>query len=55
MAGGVWVLVVVPAVIAFLFAIWVATSVYQDVSKRDEIVYDPLQGAFRGEAPPGVK
>ena len=53
MASGVWIIVVIPAIIAFLFGAWVMSNVLEDVANRNGEVFDPLQGVFRGEAPPG--
>ncbi|MEO9320212.1 MAG: hypothetical protein ABI361_06030 [Nitrososphaera sp.] len=36
MAGGLWIIIVIPAVLAFLFALWVTASMVNDVSHRDE-------------------
>jgi hypothetical protein len=35
MASGIWMLLVVPAIISFVFGIWVFYSVVIDVSKRE--------------------
>ena len=35
MASGMWMLLVIPAIIAFVFGIWVFYSVVIDVSKRE--------------------
>jgi len=37
MYSGVWVIVVVPAVLAFVFSIWVITSVLMDLSVREQV------------------
>lgn len=38
MASSVWLIVVVPAIIAFIFGIWVMIAVLDDVSQRDSAV-----------------
>ena len=35
MARGIWILLVLPAIIAFVFGIWVFYSVITDVSKTE--------------------
>jgi hypothetical protein len=35
MASGIWMLLVIPAIIAFVFSIWVFYSVVIDVSERE--------------------
>ena len=55
MASGLWLIVVVPAVVAFLFGIYVTLSMINDVANRDETVTDPLQGTIRGGPPPGAR
>jgi hypothetical protein len=35
MAGGIWVLLVIPAIIAFVFGAWVLYSIMIDVSERE--------------------
>jgi hypothetical protein len=35
MASGIWMLLVIPAIISFVFGIWVFYSVVIDVSKRE--------------------
>jgi hypothetical protein len=36
MASGIWMLLVIPAIIAFVFSIWVFYSVVIDVSNKRE-------------------
>jgi len=36
MAAGIWVLVVIPAIIAFVFGVWVLYSIMLDVSERED-------------------
>jgi hypothetical protein len=36
MARGIWMLLVIPAIIAFVFGIWVFYSVVMDVSNKRE-------------------
>lgn len=36
MAGGIWVLLVIPAIIAFVFGVWVMYSIMMDVSERED-------------------
>lgn len=35
MVSGIWMLLVIPAIIAFVFGIWVFYSMVTDVSKRE--------------------
>jgi hypothetical protein len=35
MASGIWMLLVIPAIISFVFGIWVFYSVIIDVSKKE--------------------
>jgi hypothetical protein len=35
MAGGIWVVLVIPAIIAFIFGAWVFYSMVIDVSERE--------------------
>jgi hypothetical protein len=35
MAGGMWVVLVIPAIIAFVFGAWVFYSIMVDVSERE--------------------
>jgi hypothetical protein len=35
MAGGMWVVLVIPAIIAFVFGVWVFYSMVIDVSERE--------------------
>jgi hypothetical protein len=35
MASGIWMLLVIPAIISFVFGIWVFYSVVIDVSKKE--------------------
>jgi hypothetical protein len=35
MAGGMWLVLVIPAIIAFVFGAWVFYSMVVDVSERD--------------------
>jgi len=37
MYSGVWVIVVVPAVLAFIFSVWVITTVLMDLSAREQL------------------
>ena len=39
MASGMWVILVIPAIIAFVFGAWVLYSVMVDVSERDESAF----------------
>ncbi len=55
MASGVWLIVVIPAVIAFLFGIYVTVSMINDVANRDQTIIDPLQGVIKGGPPPGAQ
>ena len=36
MSGGMWVVLVIPAVLAFLFGVWVFYNMVADVSQREE-------------------
>jgi hypothetical protein len=36
MASGMWVVMAIPAIIAFIFGAWVLYSVMVDVSERDQ-------------------
>ncbi|HEX7031857.1 MAG TPA: hypothetical protein VF172_02545 [Nitrososphaera sp.] len=36
MAGGIWVLLVIPAIIALIFGVWVMYSIMVDVSQRED-------------------
>jgi hypothetical protein len=35
MAGGIWVVLVIPAIVAFVFGAWVLYSMVIDVSERE--------------------
>ena len=39
MAGGIWLVLVIPAIIAFIFGVWVLYSVMVDVSQREDSVF----------------
>jgi hypothetical protein len=47
MAGGIWVVLVIPAVIAFIFGAWVFYSMVVDVSERDT-GYDAMNSCVEG-------
>ncbi|HEY3094411.1 MAG TPA: hypothetical protein VGJ42_01505 [Nitrososphaera sp.] len=47
MAGGIWVVLVIPAIIAFVFGAWVFYSMVVDVSKRDT-GFDSLNNCVEG-------
>jgi hypothetical protein len=47
MAVGMWVVLVIPAIIAFVFGAWVFYSMVVDVSERD-IAYDALNRCIEG-------
>jgi hypothetical protein len=39
MAGGIWLVLVIPAIIAFIFSVWVLYSVMVDVSQREDSAF----------------
>lgn len=47
MAGGIWVVLVIPAIIAFVFGAWVFYSMVVDVSERD-VGYGGLSRCVKG-------
>lgn len=47
MSSGMWVVLVIPAIIAFVFGAWVFYSIVIDVSERD-IQYDRLNNCVEG-------
>jgi hypothetical protein len=42
MAAGIWVVLVIPAIIALVFCAWVLYSVIVDVSERDDSPFTVL-------------
>lgn len=42
MAAGLWVLLVIPAIVAFVFCAWVLYSMIIDVSGRDESAFNMI-------------
>jgi ascorbate-specific PTS system EIIC-type component UlaA len=40
MSGGMWVVLVIPAILAFLFGVWVFYNMVADVSQREESFYE---------------
>jgi hypothetical protein len=47
MAGGMWVVLVIPAIIALVFGAWVFYSMVVDVSERD-VGYDIMNRCVEG-------
>ena len=39
MASGIWIVLVIPAIIAFVFGAWVLYSVMIDISERDNSTF----------------
>ena len=39
MASGIWLVLVIPAIIAFIFGVWVLYSVMVDVSQREDSAF----------------
>jgi hypothetical protein len=57
MPSGIWLIVIIPAIVAFLFGVYVTFNMLDDVSNRGETstLVDPLQGVYQGGPPPGAK
>ena len=52
MPGGIWITLILPAIVAFLFALWVTFSIVSDVSNRGQVVLQNKgQGALSGIVP----
>lgn len=49
MARGIWILLVIPAIVAFIFGVWVLYSIIIDVSERD-LSLSLLAGIFDQDA-----
>ncbi|MEW6605174.1 MAG: hypothetical protein AB1351_10880 [Thermoproteota archaeon] len=39
MAGGIWVLLVIPAIISLVFGAWVLYSIIVDISEREDSAF----------------
>jgi len=47
MASGVWVVLVIPAIIAFIFGVWVFYNMVVDVTERGYSITSCIEGCQR--------